>query len=242
MISAFILYYLNMKPTHGYEIQRFLQVSGVDLWAKIQSGSIYYALTKLEKEKYIRVLREERTGSRVRKIFEITETGREELKREMAEELDKPISDVGSIKFFTGPILSTLSQDEMIKILSNHIHKLKEQKEFWDKWYQVKVDNTSPELSRISFLMTIDSIDYQIRWHQELLDHLDDYIKEGKETDQIIKNINFDQMEAETSETEEEQKLQYALKLKEEIMKDPQNAVDNLDKIIDQLMSQIPKK
>jgi DNA-binding PadR family transcriptional regulator len=231
-----------MKPTHGYEIQRFLQVSGVDLWAKIQSGSIYYALTKLEKEKYIRVLREERTGSRVRKIFEITETGREELKKEMAEELDKPISNIGSIKFFTGPMLSTLSKDEMIKILSNHILKLKEQKEFWDKWCHVKVNDTSTELARISFMMTIDNIDYQIRWHQELLDHLEDYIKEGKETEQIIKKIDFNQMEDVISETEEEQKLQYALKLKEEIMKDPQNAVDNLDKIIDQLKSQIPKK
>ena len=30
---------------------------------KIQSGSIYYALTKLEKDKFIKVLKEERTGS-----------------------------------------------------------------------------------------------------------------------------------------------------------------------------------
>lgn len=242
MVSAFILYYLNMKPTHGYEIQRFLQVSGADQWARIQSGSIYYALTKLEKEKYIRVLREERTGSRVRKIFEITESGREELNRQMAEELDKPISNIGSMKFFTGPMLSTLSKEDMIKIISNHINKLQEQKEFWEKWYHIKVDDTSSELARLSFQMTIGNIDYQIRWHQELAKNLDDYIKEGKETDQIIKNINFDQMAMDTSETEEEQKLQYALKLKAEIMKDPQNAMVNLDKIIDELQIQIKKK
>lgn len=242
MISAFILYYLNMKPTHGYEIQRFLQVSGADQWAKIQSGSIYYALTKLEKEKYIKVLREERTGSRVRKIFEITDNGREELKREMAEELDKPISNIGSMKFLTGPMLSTLSKEDMVKIISNHIDKLKAQKDFWEKWYHVKVDDTATELNRLTFLMTIDNIDYQIRWHEELMLHLDDYIKEGKETDQIIKNINFDQMVENTAESEEEQKLQYALKLKAEIMKDPQNAMVNLDKIIDELQGQIKVK
>ena len=72
MIRALILYYLSIKPTHGYEIQKFIQLLGTDQWMKIQSGSIYYALTKLEKEKCIDVLREERTGSRVRKIYKIT--------------------------------------------------------------------------------------------------------------------------------------------------------------------------
>ncbi len=34
MIRTLILYYLNIKPTHGYEIQKFLQVSGADRWTK----------------------------------------------------------------------------------------------------------------------------------------------------------------------------------------------------------------
>lgn len=241
MISAFILYYLNMKPTHGYEIQRFLQMSGADQWAKIQSGSIYYALAKLEKDKYIQVLREERTGSRVRKIFEITKSGKEELNREMAEELEKPISNIGSMKFFTDPMLSTLSKDDMIKIIEKHLLKLKEQKEFWEKWYHVKVDETATELSKLSFQMTIESIEYQIRWHQELISNLDGYIKNAKDTELIIKSIDFDQMPVRVNQPEEEQKLQYALRLKEEIMKDPQNAVINLDKIINELQSQIKK-
>lgn len=241
MIRAFILYYLNIKPTHGYEIQKFLQVSGADQWAKIQSGSIYYALTKLEKEKHIRVLREERTGSRVRKIFEITDSGREELNKEMSEELDRPIANIGSMKFFTDPILDTLSKEDMFKIISNHIFKLKEQKDFWEKWFHVKGDNTATELTRLSFLMTIDNIEYQIRWHQELLDNLDEYMEAGKQTEQIIKSINFDQMYENSTVSEEEQKLQYALRLKEEIMKDPQNAVVNLDRIIEELHNQIMK-
>ena len=243
MISAFILYYLNMKPTHGYEIQKFIQISGADQWAKIQSGSIYYALTKLEKDNYIRVLREERTGSRVRKIYEITESGIEELHREMAEELDKPISSIGSLKFFTDPMLSTIEKEKIIKIVDNHIIKLKEQKDFWEKWYHIKVDEQSTGLSRLSFEMTLNQLDYQIKWHQELLDHIDEYIKVGKETEQLIKSIDFDKMEENSADSEVEQKLQYALKLKNEILKDPENAViDLVDKIIEELQSQIKKK
>jgi DNA-binding PadR family transcriptional regulator len=242
MIRAFILYYLNMKPTHGYEIQRFLQISGADQWAKIQSGSIYYALAKLEKEKFIKVLREERTGSRVRKIFEITESGKEELTREMSEELDKPIANIGSMKFFIDPMLNTVTKENLIKLITKHLSKLKEQKEFWDKWYHVKVDDTASELTRLSFLMTIDNIEYQIKWHQELLDNLDHYIETGKQTENIIKSFHFDQMEELPIAPEEELKLQYALKLKEEIMKDPDNAVINIDKIIEELRSQIKNK
>jgi len=239
MISAFILYYLNMKPTHGYEIQRFLQVSGVDQWVKIQSGSIYYALTKLEKENYIRVLREERTGSRIRKIFEITDSGREELRNEMAQELDLPISNIGSMKFYTDPMLSTLSKEEIIKITNHHIRKLKEQKEMWEHWHRVKVDETATELTRLSFLMTIDNLDDQIRWHEELLKNLDHYIKSSEETSQLIKQIDFDQIADESKGTEAEKKLRYVQRLKEEIMKDPQNAVFNLDKIIEDLQKQV---
>jgi len=242
MISALILYYINIKPTHGYEIQKFLQVSGLEQWTKIQSGSIYYALTKLEKDKYIKVLREERTGSRVRKIFEITDSGKKELHLEMAEELDKPISTIGSMKFLMEPMLNTLNKEEMTKILSGHIAKLTEQKEFWEKWKGVKVDSNTPSISRITFEMSIVNINNQIRWHQDLLEHLEDYIRSSKEMEQIIKNIDFGKLEENSSESEEDQKLEYALKLKNEIMKDPQNAMANLDKIIEELQNQVNKK
>ena len=238
MTSAFILYYLNIKPTHGYEIQKFLQISGTEQWAKIQSGSIYYALTKLEKEGYIRVLREERTGSRVRKIFEITEEGKKELRRQMAEELDKPIVTVGSLKFFVDPMISTLDKAEIIGILNKHIANLYEQKSFWDKWYNIKVDEHTNGLSRLSFQMTIQSLEDQIAWHQELLNNIEIYIESCQETAQIIKSFDFDTMEEEIPDTGDAEKLQYALKLKNEILKDPQNAVHNLDKIIAELQKQ----
>lgn len=242
LISAIILYYLNMKPTHGYEIQKFLQVSGMEQWTKIQSGSIYYALTKLEKEKYIRVLREERTGSRVRKIYEITDSGKEELHREMAQELDQLISPIGSTKFFTDPMLSTLNKEEIYQIVSNHIGKLEEQKVYWEKWYHIKADETATKLTKIAFQMTIENIKYQIIWHQELLDHIDEYITSSKEIEEMIRTLDFGQMEVDDTVSDDEQKLKYTVKLKDELLKDPKNALVNLDKIIEKLESQVKKK
>lgn len=53
MIQLLILYFLNIKSTHGYEIQRFIQLNYMEEWNSIKSGSIYYAMSQLEKKGYI---------------------------------------------------------------------------------------------------------------------------------------------------------------------------------------------
>ncbi len=238
MIRGFVLYYLNIKPTHGYEIQRFLQISGTEQWVKIQSGSIYYALTKLEKEKHIKVLREERTGSRVRKIYEITESGREELHKVMAEELNKPLWQVSTMKFITGPMLAALTREECAAILERHIEELKEQANYWIKWRDIKVGDGTDELNRLSFNITIEGIKGQIAWHEELLNNLDQYLKSGEQAELMIRSFDFDRIDKEQTESETDEKISYINSLKEAILKDPDNAVINLDKIIEELTKQ----
>jgi len=239
MIRGLILFYLNIKPTHGYEIQKFLQMSGTDQWTKIQSGSIYYALTKLEKEKYIAVLKEERTGSRVRKIFEITGSGIEEMHRELKEELAKPIFNVGSFKFLTYPITGTLPKKEIEVITNAHIKDLEEQLKYWSKWKEIKANDRSQGLDYLSFDMAINSLKGQIEWHKELLKNIDTYIASGEKTKSYIKNFDFSEISEEISHSEVEEKLAYVEKLKGELLKDPQNAIQNLDKIIDELKKQM---
>ena len=39
MVRILILYYLNIKTTHGYEIQKFIQETGLEQWTQIKSGS-----------------------------------------------------------------------------------------------------------------------------------------------------------------------------------------------------------
>lgn len=238
MIRAFILYYLNIKPTHGYEIQKFLQVSGTEQWAKIQSGSIYYALTKLEKEKFISALREERLGSRIRKIYQITDSGKKELHREMMEELGKPLVTTGSAKFITEPMLNTLTKEECIPILSNQIKQLKEQKEFWEKWQEVKASDKAMEITKISFQMTIESYRNQIAWHEELLQNIDFYIKNSEYMNKYINKFDFDSVESSKNDSSHtNDKIEYIKMLKSAILEDPRNAIDNLDRILEELQN-----
>lgn len=235
MIRGIILFYLNIKPTHGYEIQRFIQLSGIDQWTKIQSGSIYYALTKLEKEKNIRVLKEERTGSRVRKIYEITENGYKALQEEMRRELATPLFNIGSSKFITSPILATLPKDEMIRIIEKHIDELKEMKEYWSVWRTKKSTGQKHGLTDLSFQITIDSIQHQIMWHKELLDHLDDYIGEAKTMGKMISTFDADSIKEMDKMNENDERLEFLNRVKEAVSNSPETALENINMLIEQI-------
>ena len=235
MIRALVLFYLNTKPTHGYEIQKFIQMSGIEQWVKIQSGSIYYALTKLEKENHIIVLREEYTGSRGSKVYQITDSGKAELLNEMTKEFSMPLMDTGSPKFIIEPILNTLPKSQCESILSKHIKELKEKKKFWEKWKGIKAGDGTSKLLKLCFDMTINSIDDQIKWHKELLTHLDDYISQSKHTVDFIRQFDINKVVPNFETTEVDNRIRYVSQLKEVILADPGSAVDNLDKLLEEL-------
>lgn len=236
MIRALILYYLNVKPTHGYEIQRFLQISGSDVWTKIQSGSIYYALSKLEKDGCIQVLREERTGARVRKIYEITDAGKTELQQDLQEELLSPIVLAGSDKFLLQNFLDELPKETLQSCLNKHLDDLKNQKDYWEKWKKAKIDEKSPRAEQIAFDMTLDSLKYQILWHEEILNHMDEYITIGLETQRVIKSIDFSDIDdAFSTNAEMTNDMLEIQRLRSEIITNPSNAAENVDKLISKL-------
>lgn len=237
MITALILYYLMIKPTHGYEIQKFLQVSGAEAWAKIQSGSIYYALTKLEKNGSIEELREEKTGARIRKIYQITPQGRKELIEDLCTEINTPIVPAGSSKFLLYSMFDALSKDEIERNLKKHLGELKEQQVYWKTWKEAKIsDESGLEAERIAFDMSIDSLRYQILWHEELLNNLDLYIQEGSQTRHLIQTIDFAGVDASFMKaTKPTAEIDEILNLRTEILKDPQKAVESIDKLLHKL-------
>jgi DNA-binding PadR family transcriptional regulator len=230
MIKVLILYYLSIKATHGYEIQKFIKYTQLDSWTKIQSGSIYYALDKLEKEGMIRLLREESIGLKVRKIFNITEEGRKELQSCLADELRKNIHDVGSDKFILYPFLNNLDKEETVKQITGHIKELKDKREYFEKWQKLKVSPQSLKVESLSFEMIISSLDYQIKWHTALLEELDACFEMGKKTGDFIRKIDFSVMnEDESAQVSQQQTIE---KLKQEILTQPTNAQEKLEELI----------
>ena len=231
MIKALILYYLSLKPTHGYEIQKFIQLNHMDSWTKIQSGSIYYALGKLEKEGLIKLQREEAIGTKVRKIYEITPKGKEELKVCVKEELNREIYDIGSDKFIIYPILQGIEKQEVIAQVEKHINELKTRKLEQEKWQKLKIGKGSLKVEAVCFEMMISSLNYQIKWHEALLEEIDECMASSEQIAQLIKRVDFSTIN-DLSEVEQEVQVDQITKLKEEILNHPEEAEGKLEKLI----------
>lgn len=82
-----ILWLVGRTPMHGYELMR--QLNDIKS-TKVEQGTLYPALQKLEEQEFIQV---KETGRRGKKIYELTEAGREAMVR-TCEEFSKTFSGI----------------------------------------------------------------------------------------------------------------------------------------------------
>ena len=76
--TGFYILYCLQEPIHGYNIvQQVLRLTGGEI--RISPGTMYGSLSKMERDGVIRFVREEEK----RKIYQITDLGREVLALEM---------------------------------------------------------------------------------------------------------------------------------------------------------------
>lgn len=234
MIKAFILYFLSLKPTHGYEIQKYIQLNQMDEWTKIQSGSIYYALSKLEKEGLIAIEREEVVGKKSRKIYAITQAGQEQLEALLLSEFDNPLYDVGSDKFVTYPFFHMVDREKLEARVERHIDSLRKQEQKIENWKQLKTGASSLRITTLSFEMMLSSLAYQIEWHEALLDELDRCIEESQHVASTIRNLDFSEM-TDLHDLFEQSDSVDVKQLKESILSNPEQAEEILNEMIRQL-------
>jgi DNA-binding PadR family transcriptional regulator len=236
MIKAFILYFLNIKPTHGYEIQKYIQMNHMDSWTKIQSGSIYYALSKLEKEALIILYKEEKIGAKTRKIYKITEEGKEALKKYLEEEISKMIYETGSDKFIIYSLVGVMDKEVLINDIRKHLKMLNTKKAELEKWEKIKVNKDTLKIEAVCFNIMISNVNNQIKWHEVLLEEIDDCINISEQMSDVIKKVDFTSVNDLGNNTKINQK-QDIEKLKKEILKNPDEAAEKLEQLIEILKS-----
>ena len=83
-LDLLILKTLALEPMHGWGVaQRIQQVSREAL--QVQQGSLYPALYRLERKKWIRSEWGASENNRRAKFYSLTKTGRRQLEKEMAD-------------------------------------------------------------------------------------------------------------------------------------------------------------
>lgn len=227
IIKVLILYYLSIKSTHGYEIQKFIQINHMDKWTKIQSGSIYYALNKLEKKGLIVLSEEVGSGAKARKVYSITDIGKVELKELVKEELGHQISEIGSDKFIVYPLLNILDKNEMVTELKAHILKLEDKKVYFKKWQKIKVNEKTLAVEKITFEMILSNLEFQIKWHNALIDNMEECITASQEIAKLISKFDFSNAQDIELDTGEDIEI-----LKYQILNNPDTAPEKLEQLI----------
>lgn len=190
MIQLLILYYLSLKSTHGYEIQKFIQLNQMDEWNNIQSGSIYYAMSKLEKEGLIELVAKVGNTEKSKRIFAITDKGRNKLAHMALQELKKPLGSISSEKFLVYPIMVNLSRQDMLSAIQDHISSLEKELDVIVNWVDIKHTITSKVETATLELMR-STVENQIKWHKSLADNIDEAIAASLEISRLIKTVDF---------------------------------------------------
>lgn len=190
MVQLLILFFFSIKSTHGYEIQRFINLNRMSEWNNIKSGSIYYAINKLERDKYICMIDKPEEGEKKKQIYEITEKGRDALKDFAYNEISKPLQGTVSEKFLLYPIIASPQKNELIRCIKKHISDLEFQKNKIANWRKEKEQSECcMEMVTLDYMKI--SIESQISWHKMMLENLDNLIQETNNIKRLIKETDF---------------------------------------------------
>ncbi|RIX60361.1 PadR family transcriptional regulator [Paenibacillus nanensis] len=138
MTNLIILALLRDRPMHGYEIQQTIQMSRMDEWANLLSGSIYYALNKMEQDGLVRTEAEERTGARLRKIYAITEKGEELFHQLVRESLTLPPHSVKSDFGLGLNWIEAIPREEALELLRQNLSQAEMTLDNWRRGKEIK--------------------------------------------------------------------------------------------------------
>jgi DNA-binding PadR family transcriptional regulator len=124
-LALAVLSCLNERPMHPYEISTTLRSRGKESSIKLNYGSLYSVVESLQKHGLITSRETTREGRRPeRTVYEITESGVEELEDWLAELLSTPVRDYTSLEAGLS-LMPTLPPDEVARLLEDRALKLR---------------------------------------------------------------------------------------------------------------------
>jgi len=121
-VDLVVLGFLSNQPMHGYEIIRFFERRGIELWTRVKTPSVYKALQRMEKKGFIKGEFKQKGNNPPRKVYTITESGREYFLSILRaflwgdDKFQTPFDFWNALRF----IRNNISRDEFLQVLENH--------------------------------------------------------------------------------------------------------------------------
>ncbi|WP_019537114.1 PadR family transcriptional regulator [Paenibacillus ginsengihumi] len=177
MYELFVLAELMTGEKHGYVLQDILKNS-VGLGRKISSGTLYPLLLRMMETGWIRLRMEEETkGGRTKKIYAITDAGREQFQQLMKEPLDPnmdALAETETIVRYKMVYFQYVDKEVRISCLKQYLQLLeKSQRHVLDSESYLLTHKPEPEKQRVQLLRVFDlhkrTGEVKLRWVREEL-------------------------------------------------------------------------
>jgi DNA-binding PadR family transcriptional regulator len=162
-IEVAILGLLYEEPQYGYQLEKTIEGWGMRNWTQIGFSSIYYVLKKLEKKELVKSRLEKVEGKPSRKVFTITDLGREIMKEKLTDLLSwnkKLISpfDLGIA------YLNYLEPQEVIDCLENYVKSAEGRIKFMESSVKTQEELGAPYYVVALFSRPLANLKTEIEW------------------------------------------------------------------------------
>lgn len=170
-IEAAILGLLYEEPQYGYQLEKTIEGWGMRNWTQIGFSSIYYVLKKLEKKELVESKLEKVEGKPSRKVFTITDLGRQVMKEKLKDLLSwnkKLISpfDLGLA------YLNYLEPQEVIECLENYLESAQGRIKFLESSVKMQEELNAPYYVVALFSRPLRSLKTEMAWVEEFIEKI----------------------------------------------------------------------
>ena len=108
---------------YGYQLEKTIQERGMRRWTDIGFSSIYYVLKRLERKELIVSAREEVEGKPSRRVYTVTEEGRQVMKETLVELLSEHNKLISPFDLGVA-YLHQLGREEVVESLEGYLESL----------------------------------------------------------------------------------------------------------------------
>jgi len=169
--EAALLGLLSEGARHPYQIEKTVEERSMRYWTDLSMSSIYKLLRKLEKEELVSAKATISEDNRTRKIYQLTDTGRDALHEKLKLLLSKP-ADLKWPLHIALSNLNLLSAEEAVGCLVQYRDKVKEQIKGYHELRDYLEEDGCPLHRQHMALQPLALFEGELRWVEEYIEAL----------------------------------------------------------------------
>ena len=171
-LALAVMNLLMERPMHPYEMKSMMKERGHDQVIRLKGGSIYDTVERLEVGGFIKSQETSREGRRPeRRVYAITEAGRDEITGWLAELLTQPVSEYPQFAAALA-FMAALDKDEVARLLKTRIALLDGQIAGADKQLKNFLEMGLPRLFLVEGEYAVAMKRAELEWVRCLVDDI----------------------------------------------------------------------